>query len=1048
MRIKPYWQTLVGKTLLKIAIGVTLIVALASVVSYALIFREIEGRALDRLREYAIQRAKFHEAHFALARQFHQIIKQEFLRRYRDPSPDFERRFDQLMMRYPDGAIRNRPEYADIVRYSTGWIHKDVQPDREFKRLWMLFFDLSEQFAKLTTTRFVNLYFLHPTKSANMGYDDPVRSNYVQWAADTAANWALNEQESFLAATPARNPGRETAWAGPEYEPAYHQLLVPAVTPIDLDGVHIATVASDTLLDDLETSILHADIPGAIHTVFRHDGRLIVDRTYKAKIVEHEGTYFIGQTGDARLRALLALTTHATALPHCGYDSDADQYYAISRLRGPGWYFASTLPGGAIRTEAFKAAQWVLWTGFVSLALVLGVLAMLLERQIAAPLHHLLLAVRQMGERRELVPLDTARRDEIGQLAVAFAATARSVTEEIRRRDWDLQQESSGRIQIYEALQASEIRYRVVAEQTGHLVYDYDLASGRIDWAGPIAQVTGYNPDEFARDDIRGWEERIHPEDRHRTLQALRKARAMLRKYQIEYRFRRANGGYAYMEEEGVFMADPAGRAHRMLGTMKDISERKRAEQALREAKEEADKANRAKSQFLADISHELRTPLNAILGYAQILLRDAALPDKACNGVTIIQQSGDHLLGLINDILDLAKIESDKLEVDAQPFELRHFLQGIAEAFAVRAKQKDLDFHMNADPQLPIQVWGDERKLRQILFNLIGNAIKFTDAGEVVFAIEWDDGQIRFAVTDTGCGIRTDEMGQLFQPFQRVGDRNRAIEGAGLGLVISRRLVELLGGALYVESVFGQGSRFWFELSLPAVDVPERAPNAPAAPVIGYRGPRRRVLIADDKRENRAVLVDMLAPLGFRIAEAGNGQEALDVATRFQPDVVLMDMRMPVLDGLEATRRLRQSEALRDVIVIAVSASAYGHHREQYLAAGADDFLSKPFQLEELLELLRARLGLELVYASGGAGSPASNNAPDGEIIAPPGAELAVLRELAQRGDLRNLLAQVERLERADGRYAPFAAQLRSLAERFQLKKINELLAGASSSS
>jgi len=156
----------------------------------------------------------------------------------------------------------------------------------------------------------------------------------------------------------------------------------------------------------------------------------------------------------------------------------------------------------------------------------------------------------------------------------------------------------------------------------------------------------------------------------------------------------------------------------------------------------------------------------------------------------------------------------------------------------------------------------------------------------------------------------------------------------------------------------------------------------------------------------------------------------------------------MPVLDGLEATRRLRQSEALRDVIVIAVSASAYGHHREQYLAAGADDFLSKPFQLEELLELLRARLGLELVYASGGAGSPASDNAPDGEIIAPPGAELAVLRELAQRGDLRNLLAQVERLERADGCYAPFAAQLRSLAERFQIKKINELLAGASSSS
>jgi CheY-like chemotaxis protein len=299
--------------------------------------------------------------------------------------------------------------------------------------------------------------------------------------------------------------------------------------------------------------------------------------------------------------------------------------------------------------------------------------------------------------------------------------------------------------------------------------------------------------------------------------------------------------------------------------------------------------------------------------------------------------------------------------------------------------------------------------------------------------------------VTDTGCGIRTDEMGQLFQPFQRVGDRNRAIEGAGLGLVISRRLVELLGGALYVESVFGQGSRFWFELSLPAVDVPERAPNAPAAPVIGYRGPRRRVLIADDKRENRAVLVDMLAPLGFRIAEAGNGQEALDVVGRFQPDVVLMDMRMPVLDGLEATRRLRQSEALRDVIVIAVSASAYGHHREQYLAAGADDFLSKPFQLEELLELLRARLGLELVYASGGAGSPASQRARrrnhrSARCRAGGPARAGPARRYAEPVGAGRPAGTRRRALRA------FRGPLRDLAERFQLKKINELLAGASS--
>ena len=1045
MRIKSYRQSLAGKALLAFGLGAALIIAAVGGASYRAIFLEIEQRSIRQLRDSAAQRARSQEARFALAREFHEVIKQDFLRRYRESSPDAEQRFDKLMMRYPDGAIRNRPEYADVVRYSTGWIHREVRPGPEFKRRWILYFDLSEKYAKLVTTRFINLYFLDATEAANMGFDDPARSGHVEWAADMPPDWPLRELEAVSIATPARNPRRETVWAGPEYTPAYPQLLVPAVTPIDFEGAHVATVASDTLLGDLEADTLHPDIPGAAHSVFRDDGRLIADRTYQSRIAEYRGNFFIAQTGDARLRALLALATQATDLPRHGYESQIDLHYAIHRLQGPNWFLAATLPGGSIRAEAFQAAQWVLWAGIASLVLVLGALALLLQRQIAAPLRQLLVAVRQIGKGPMLFPLDTARRDEIGKLAVAFAATAQAVAEEIRQRDRDLQHETTGRIQVYQALQASETRYRVLAEQAGHLVYDYDLASGRIDWAGPIAQVTGYSPEDFTRGGIRAWEERIHPGDREQTLRTLRQARAESGKYQAEYWFRRADGRYMCMEDEGVFLTDPAGRPQRMLGAMKDISDRKRVEEALHEAKEEADKANRAKSQFLADISHELRTPLNAILGYAQILLRDAALPDKARDGIAVIQQSGDHLLGLINDILDLAKIESDKLETHVQPFDLRDFLQSIADAFAVRAKQKNLRFRMDADPRLPIRVQGDERKLRQILFNLIGNAIKFTDAGEVGFTIDRDGERIRFTVADTGRGIRTEDLDQLFQPFRRMDDPDQATEGAGLGLVISRRLVELLGGELRVESAFGRGSRFWFALPLPATDAPERAPTAPTAPVIGYRGSRRRLLIADDKRENRAVLVDMLAPLGFEIAEAGNGQEALDVAARFRPHAVLMDMRMPVLDGLEATRRLRQSEALRDVIVIAVSASAYGHHREQYLAAGADAFLPKPFRQEELLELLRDRLGLELVYASD-AGSPAFGEAPDGEIVVPPGAELAILRDLAQRGDLRNLLARIERLEQSDYSYRPFAAQLRGLAERFQIKKINELLAGASS--
>jgi len=378
-------------------------------------------------------------------------------------------------------------------------------------------------------------------------------------------------------------------------------------------------------------------------------------------------------------------------------------------------------------------------------------------------------------------------------------------------------------------------------------------------------------------------------------------------------------------------------------------------------ARDESAEASRAKSDFLASMSHELRTPLNAILGYAQILQWDESLKDKQAKGLKTIEQAGQHLLALIDEILDLAKIEAGHIELTATPVELASFLQAIAAIIRVRVEQKGVAFVDDVDG-VPDAVMADERRLRQVLLNLLGNAAKFTDRGEVrltVRQLREDGGRVtlRFEVRDSGIGIAESDLKALFQPFQQVGDRQRRRGGTGLGLAISRQLVRHMGGDIAVQSTPGQGSAFSFELTLPLVR--HEAAPAPERVVTGYEGERKTVLVVDDVSQNRELLTDMLKPLGFVTVEAQDGQEGLERAQALLPDLILMDNVMPVMDGLEATRRLRALPALKHVPVIAISASAAADGKERALESGANAFLTKPFRANQLLALMEQHLGL-----------------------------------------------------------------------------------------
>ena len=470
------------------------------------------------------------------------------------------------------------------------------------------------------------------------------------------------------------------------------------------------------------------------------------------------------------------------------------------------------------------------------------------------------------------------------------------------------------------------------------------------------------------------------------------------------------------------------------------------ANESLAQARQTAEAASRAKSEFLSTMSHELRTPLNAVLGYAQLLMRDKGLSDRHMADLGTIQRSGEHLLTLINDLLDLAKIEAGKFEIISGPVSLPAFLRAVADIVRIKAEEKDLLFTLDAPPDLPRAVEVDEKRLRQVLLNLISNAVKFTRRGEVrlvVRRLHLDDASAKatvgFEVHDTGVGMRPEQLSGLFTPFGQVGDAQSRSAGTGLGLAISRELVRLMGSDIAVVSQPGQGSRFSFELSLAVLEV-EPADCTPRMQAItGYAGPRRRLLIVDDLGANRALLVRLLQPLGFELAEAGGGEEALERAAEFRPDLVLMDLLMPGVDGLEATRRMRAIPELADTRIIIVSANASAQDRGASRAAGACGFVPKPIAHDQLLGQLSQQLGLRWIEEQAEAGRP---DASTGPLAVPPAHALADLYEAALSGRMRDVRQHAARLAEIDDRYRAFAEKLQLMASAFQTKAIVDLLA------
>jgi PAS domain S-box-containing protein len=1025
MKLFTHSDSLIRRTLIKVAIRIAIVVAIATAISYFHVSMSLQTQTLEQLEDYIVQRGLRESTLFQLAEANLRTFTRDYTQRLAamrevDPQP----RFSELFIRQADGSLRLREDLFENYDI-TGVIGKQTPLTPDLRRRLVLGFEMLMQYGPAWRNRFVNLYLTTPEHAILMFWPGkPWGLKAHSWEIIDKFTTHGSVDEVFAIDDESQDKQRESTWSNPYYDDALNDWVLSASEPLKVDGQFLISIGHDMLLRELIERTINTGLEGTYNLIFRKDGRLIAHPRFMDAIQAQSGELSILETKDANLLHIYQQIMRR--LDNSGIVDNRldDEYLAFTRLQGPGWYLVTVYPKAIIAARAFNTARLILFLGVAALLLEITTLAVILRKQVAHPLSKLIKATRQVTAGDFNIQLEAHDNDEIGQLCTAFNL----MSKEINAREIALNER---RNTLLKAQQEAVIDGILVVDET-HRIASYNHR---------FCELWGIPPEVMASGHCRELEELMLPQfqdsqEAVTLMEYLSQHPDEVSRKQIECKDGRILDRYTAPVQSST------GEYYGRVWSYRDITEHKRTEQQLRQAKEEAEAANHAKSEFLANMSHELRTPLNSVLGYAQILKKQEDLSQKHRKALNIIEKSGEHLLGLINEVLDLAKIEAGTLELQATKFNLPGLLEEIADIMGMRARNKGLSFTYERQSEIPTLVRADERRLRQVLMNLLDNAIKYTPQGKVSLKVGYHEDRVRFLVEDTGMGIEPDHLEDIFNIFHQVRNKAAFTEGIGLGLAICRRLVKLMGGDLQVTSIPDKGSCFRFDLDLPANSVMSPGNKHVMKAVIGIKGEKRKILIADDQQDNRALLRDILSPLGMEVHEASDGQDCLHQATRLRPDAIMVDLKMPGLDGEEVMKRVRATPRLRGIILIAISASAFEQDRARCLAAGADDFMPKPFCLERLWKLLHQHLGVELIYSDQDEQRAfEQNNAAQQSKIVLPTSEWKRLMELAKRGDIKQLLKRAVHLERLDARYAPIAKQLIHLANGFQIKRIRQLL-------